>query len=277
MNTRDIDPQQDLILRAAAGDQHAFEALLLQYRAKLRSVIRRMVGHADDTDDLAQESMIHAWEAIGSFRGEASFGTWLCSIGIRQAVDHLRQQKRWRAAAQIAYGNECYKTEELQAELGAVLSDPAFIYEAEEHIAYCFTCVGRSLLPEEQAALVMREVLGMTSQEAANALGVTDSVQRHHLSSARKQMEQNFDGLCSLVNKQGVCYQCTGLRDATPASQQGGDIPEIRSLDERIQVVRRANIVDGASQSMHDLFWKRIKQIEESGLGSTNPESDCGH
>lgn len=277
MNSAHYGQQQDLVLRAIAGDQNAFEALMIEHRATLRSVVRRMVGHPEDTDDLVQESMIRAWEAIGSFRGEASFGTWLCSIGIRQAIDHLRQQKRWRAAAQIAYGNECYKTEELQAELGAVLSDPAFIYEAEEHIAYCFTCVGRSLPPEEQAVLMMREVLGMTSQEAASALGVSDSVQRHHLSSARKQMEENFDGLCSLVNKQGVCYQCTGLRDATPASQQGREIPEIHSLDERLQVVRRANIVDGASQSMHDLFWRRIKQIEELGLGSTTPESDCGH
>ena len=90
MNTMDSAPQQDLILRASAGDQHAFEALLLPHRAKLRSVIRCMVGHADDTDDLVQEAMIHAWRAIGSFRGEASFSTWLCSIIFRRKIQSVK-------------------------------------------------------------------------------------------------------------------------------------------------------------------------------------------
>lgn len=268
--------QQDLVLRAAAGDQNAFEALLLEHRPKLRAVIRRMIGHPDDTNDLVQESIIRAWEAIGSYRGEASFGTWLCSIGVRQAIDHLRKQKQWRTESQIAYSNECSKTEALGSEVMTVLSDPAFVYEATEHIAYCFTCVGRSLAPEEQAVLVLREVMGLTSGEAAKALGVTDSVLRHRLTSARNEMEQRYDGLCSLVNKRGVCYQCEGLRGATPAPQQGSAVPQVRDLDERLQVVRRANVDTGASQAMHDLFWRRTKELEDSGRGSPVAESDCG-
>jgi RNA polymerase sigma-70 factor (ECF subfamily) len=276
MNAGDIAHQQDLVLRACAGDQHAFEALLLEHRPKLRAVIRRMVGHPEDTDDLVQESIIRAWESIGSFHSDASFGTWLCSIGIRQAIDHLRKQKRWRVEAQVVYSNECFKSEELQAEVMAAFSDPAFAYEADEHIAYCFTCVGRSLRPEEQAVLVLREVMGMTAREAASALGITDSVLRHRLTSARTEMEQRYDGLCSLVNKRGVCYQCKGLRDATPAPRQGREVTQLRDLDERLEAVRRANVDDGLSQVMHDLFWRRTKELEDAGRGSPVPESDCG-
>ncbi len=270
------DEQTQQVLRAIAGDQAAFEALLMQFKPKLRAVIRRMVGHPDDTDDLVQESVIRAWESIATFRGDSTFGTWLCAIGIRQAIDHLRQQKTWRAQAQVAYSNECFKDEQLQSEVIAVFSDPAFAYEAKEHVAYCFTCVGRSLPPEQQAVLVMREVLGMTSREAASALGVTDSVMRHHLSEARREMEQRFEGLCSLVNKGGVCYQCKGLREATPVARQGGSIPIVEDLDARLAVVRQANIDSGTSQCLHDLFWRRTKDLEDSGRGSPIAETACG-
>jgi RNA polymerase sigma-70 factor (ECF subfamily) len=275
--TLDDEPSHhELILRAAAGDAAAFEALMVVFRPRLRSVIRRLVGHPDDTDDLVQESALRAWESIGSFRAESGFGTWLCAIGIRQAIDHLRRQKAWRAEAQIVYSNECFKSEELQSEVIAVCSDPAFVYEAREHIAYCFTCVGRSLAPEEQAVLVMREVLGLSGREAAHALGITDSVMRHHLASARDAMSQRFDGLCSLVNKGGVCYQCKGLREATPAERQGGAIPSVADMESRLAVVRSADIDTGASQMLHDIFWRRTKELEDSGRGSPVAETDCG-
>lgn len=136
MNDDDnLSQQYELALRAAAGNHSAFEALLLIGRPTLRGVIRRMVGHPDDTEELVQEAVLHAWESIATFRGESGFGTWLCAIGIRQALDHLRRQKAWRAEAQVVYSNECFKSEELQSEVMAVFSDPAFAYEAREHIA----------------------------------------------------------------------------------------------------------------------------------------------
>jgi RNA polymerase sigma-70 factor (ECF subfamily) len=91
-----------LVLRAAAGEREAFDALLLEHRPKLRGVIRRMVGHPEDTDELVQDSILRAWESIKSYRGDAAFGTWLCAIGLRQAIDHLRTQKQWRTESQIA-------------------------------------------------------------------------------------------------------------------------------------------------------------------------------
>ena len=276
MNDKENIPQHELTLRAAAGDQTAFDALVLEARPKLRGVIRRMVSHPEDTDELVQESVIHAWRSMSSFRGEASFGTWLCAIGIRQALDHLRRQKAWRTEAQVVYANECFKSEELQSEVMAVFANPAFAYEAKEHIAFCFTCVGRSLSPEQQAVLVMREVLGMTGREAAHALGITEPVMRHHLAAARSAMQERFEGLCSLVNKGGVCYQCKGLRDATPAERHGASIPPVETLEARLAVVRGADIDSGASQLLHDVFWRRTKELEDCGRGSAIEATECG-
>lgn len=273
---KDDDPGPELVLRAVGGDTAAFEALMIAFRRRLRGVIRRMVGHREDTDDLVQETVMRAWEAIGSFRGDAGFGTWLCAIGIRLSIDHLRRQRLWRTEAQVVYSNECFKSDELQSEVMAVFADPAFAYEAREHIAYCFTCVGRSLQPEQQAVLVMREVLGTSAREAAQALGITDSVMRHHLASARDEMQSRYEGLCSLVGKGGVCYQCKGLREATPAGRRGGAIPSVVDLHARLAVVRGADIDTGASQTLHDLFWRRTKELEDGGRGSPIAETECG-
>jgi RNA polymerase sigma-70 factor, ECF subfamily len=60
-------------------------------------------------------------------------------------------------------------------EVGAAYGASDFVYEAKEHIACCFTCVGRSLEPEEQAAVVLVEVLGLPAREAAKSMGLSES------------------------------------------------------------------------------------------------------
>lgn len=92
--------------------------------------------------------------------------------------------------------------------------------------------------------------MGMDTREAAKALEVTESMLHHHLSAARREIAQTYEGLCSLVSEQGVCYQCKGLRDA--------------------------DIDTGKSQIMHDVFWQRTKEIEDTGAGSIEPEICCG-
>jgi RNA polymerase sigma-70 factor, ECF subfamily len=262
--------------RALSGDREAFDAMIGSSLQRLRAVVRRMIGHPEDTEDVVQESLLRAWNGRTGFRQDASFATWLCAIGARAAVDHLRQRKRWRARAQVAYANACYDSPELQMEVGAAYSAPDFVYEAKEHIAYCFTCVGRSLEPGEQAALVLIEVLGLPAREAATSMGLSESSFRHVLSRARTTMEQTYEGLCSLVNKTGVCYQCKGLREAAPPGREGGPIPVMQSFEDRLDIVRRANVDSGVSQALHDLFWRRTSEVEDAGTVSDSPESGCG-
>lgn len=264
-----------LVQAFCAGDRRAFEALVKQAVRPLRAVVRRMIGHPEDTEELVQEALLRAWRGRSSFAGRARFSTWLCSIGTNLAVDHLRRAKRWRAHAQIAYANECTADETLGMEVGGVLMSDEFRYEAREHIAYCFVCVGRSLAPEQQAALVLREVLGLSNKEAATIAGVSESVLRHHLSDARSEMTQRFAGLCSLVDKTGLCWQCEGLREATPEARRGPSLPIVDSLDRRLQIVREADVDRGVSQAMHDLFWRRTAELEADERGDAT-SADCG-
>jgi len=265
-----------LIEKAVAGDRGAFDRLAGAHLVALRAVVRRIVGHPEDTADVVQDALLKAWNGLDGFQGRANFGTWLCAIGARAAIDHLRGQKRWRERAQIAYANACAQSETLGLEVFAAVSSPEFTYQAKEHIAYCFTCVGRSLPPEQQGAIVLREVMGLSNREAANTLDLSESVFRHTLSEARRTMEHAFDGLCSLVNKNGVCYQCKGLRDTAPEDRRGDLIPSVSSFDDRLAIVREANIDAGRSQPMHDVFWRRTAEVEGRGEVSDTPQTECG-
>ena len=173
--------EPDLIAKARQGDRSAFSSAVEAELPKLRRITRRMIGHPED---VLQDALIKAWSAIGSFEERSAFSTWLASIVSRAAIDHLRRQKRWRTEAQVAYANLCAGSEELSGEVMSAATSPDFAFEVREHIAYCFACVGRSLPPDEQAALVLRDVLDLSGREAANVLGVSDSVLRHRLSTA---------------------------------------------------------------------------------------------
>jgi RNA polymerase sigma-70 factor (ECF subfamily) len=264
-----------LLAHAVAGDREAFDQLIVMHLPRLRAVVRRMVGHPEDTDDVVQESLLRAWNARGTFRSDARFGTWLCAIGTHAAIDHLRSRKRWRPRAQVAYANACLEREDLGMEVGSTLGAPDFTYEVREHIAFCFSCVGRSLEPEEQAALLLTEVLELKGREAADALAMSESVFRHTLASARQRMTTTYEGLCTLVNKTGVCYQCQGLREGTHAAGRGAEPPALRTLDERIGIVRSSNVDTGISQRLHDIFWRRISEIEGRADTSVIPTMDC--
>jgi RNA polymerase sigma-70 factor (ECF subfamily) len=264
----------DLVLRAQAGDPAAFDELVEPVKSQVRNVVRKMIGHPEDSEDVVQDTLLKAWNGLGGFEERSSFATWLTSIAARTAVDFLRKQKRWRPEAQVAYANLCAQSEEMSGEVMGQFSAPDFAYEVREHISYCFTCVGRSLPPDELAVLVLRDVIDMSAREASTALGISDSVLRHRLAAARNSMQDRFEGLCSLVSKQGICYQCKGLQMIAPEDRKGGPIPDLDDFVDRCAVVR-----DSESTSMaelHNVFWRNTKEIEEQGTGSIEPDSDCG-
>jgi RNA polymerase sigma-70 factor (ECF subfamily) len=118
----------DLVVRAQQGDADAFAALVTPVKAQVRSVVRRMVGHPEDSEDILQDALLKAWHAVGSFGERSSFATWLTSIATRTAIDFLRSQKRWRPEAQVAYANLCAQSEEMSGEVLAQFGAPDFAY-----------------------------------------------------------------------------------------------------------------------------------------------------
>jgi RNA polymerase sigma-70 factor (ECF subfamily) len=160
------------------------------------------------------------------------------------------------------------------AEVAAMMARPEFSFEIREHIAFCFSCLARSLEPETQAALFLKEVIGFTAAEGASILGCSEPKFRHSLSAARSSMMAAYEGMCQLINKTGACWQCRGLRELAPPSNQGTELVRIdvkpgmavtpESLFEaRLDIVRTADLEEGRSRKLHEDFFDAVTRAEE--------------
>ncbi len=262
----------DLIEAAKAGDRRSFEVLVEPHMSGLRSLTYRLVGYREDARDLLQESMVRAWTGIRDFRSDSRFRTWLFAITTHVCLDYLRKQNRWGWDAQVEAEQECRASPSLRQEVLATLADPSFVFDVYEHIAFCFTCVARSLPPEEEVAVILREVFQFSNLEAAKIVGISESVFRHRLAAGRHAMQEAFDGLCALINKQGACYQCEGLRESTPDQRRGPTVSEIGKpgssrndrFRARVRIARDANLEGGKTRLLHDLVFSRIYRAHQN-------------
>jgi RNA polymerase sigma-70 factor (ECF subfamily) len=238
------------------------------------SYIYRMVTHRDDAEDIAQDVLVRVLEGLPSFRGASRFKTWLFGIATHVCLDHLRSKKRWRVEAQLEGEREADRDPAQIERLRGVMSQPDFIFDIRQHIAFCFSCVSRTLTPEEQAALMLREVFEFTAQEAAAMMEISEPVFRHTLSSARSRMISSYEGLCQLINKTGLCYQCRGLREITPEKHRGPDLVQIEVapglkvtpenlFDARARIAREPQFGERSMREMHDWFFEMISEREE--------------
>lgn len=256
------DPKR--IAAARRGEEGAFDALVRPLLPRLEAFALRMLAHPEDAAEAVQDALLKAHQGLSGFRGDARFGTWLFSILTRVCIDQLRARQRWRWDAQAQARAD--PSGPHHAVLGQ-LQAPDAGFEAREHIAFCFSCVSRSLPPEESAAILLREVFGFRNKEAARICGVSESVLRHRLSAGRAAMQDTFEGLCGLVSKAGVCYQCEGLRDHTPQERRGDPPPDLSgereaSFVRRLAIVRDADLEQGRAAALHRLMFRAVADTE---------------
>jgi RNA polymerase sigma-70 factor (ECF subfamily) len=270
-----LQEEAQLVEKAQLGDSLAFGSLVEPWRKPLFGYIYRMVMLRQDAEDLLQDVLVRVLEGIRTYRGEARFKSWLFGIATHVCLDHLRAKKRWRVEAQLIGEKEATADPQRVEGLTALMQQPGFSFEIREHIAFCFSCIARTLPPEEQAALMLKEVLGFTGEEAAGILGVSEPVFRHRLSAGRAKMIADYDGLCALINKTGMCYQCSGLQQAASEGHRGADLVQIEVapgiamnaenlFDARLEIVRDADLETGRTRAVHDLFYSSLAQREES-------------
>lgn len=106
----------------------------------------------------------------------------------------------------------------------------------------------------------------LSAREAAAVLDVTESVLRHHLSARCRAMQETFEGMCALRGTTGVCYQCTGFRDRTPAEWRDPELTAIAPTDtdacaqfvKRAALVRAADLKGGTARRLHDLLFQEL-------------------
>jgi RNA polymerase sigma-70 factor (ECF subfamily) len=204
--------KEEILQKALSGDIRSFQTLFAAFQTQLKSYLYRLLTDRNDVDDLTHDTFIRAFEKIASFRQDASLKTWVFKIATHLAYDHLRKLKRWPADAQDHGAHLAINTENIGQSFRVVhQTSNAGAYEMKEHIDFCFTCISKTLPIENQVALILKEIYDFPVKEICLILEKTEGVVKHLLNNSRDTMTNIFDHRCALVNKNGVCDQCSQL------------------------------------------------------------------
>lgn len=179
---------------------------------QLRSFLVRITSSVADAEDIAHDTYIKASEKINTFRGESTLRTWLFTIASNLAKDNLRVQKRWvENVTDITKAAALSNKQFFREAMNIRSTSPQGQFEAKEHIAFCFTCISKSLPLEQQLCIFLKEVYEFKVNEIVTILDSTEAMVKYYLHTGRSKMINIFDGRCALINKQGICHQCSEL------------------------------------------------------------------
>jgi len=164
----------DLVARVRAGDLDAFETLYREHAARLYTLACRMAGSPEDGEDLLQEIFLQAYRKLGSFKGDASIGTWLYRLALNHCLDYVRSRR--------AKMNKL--TETLDAE-------SSFEPTARRETPIARMDLERAVerLPEGcREAFVLHDVEGFDHREVADLLGIAEGTSKSQVFKARMKL-----------------------------------------------------------------------------------------
>lgn len=182
--------ERELVQKAQSGDQDAFAQLIRDNETRIYTLALRMTGSREDAQDLAQEAFLSAWRALSSFKGDATFSTWVYRLTSNACIDHLRKQKRRQ---------EVVQTQSLDdEERGSIdLPDRRFDPQTELERGELRAAVERGLaaLPDHQRQiLVMRELSGLSYQEISDVLQMDLGTVKSRIARARSALRKRLTG-----------------------------------------------------------------------------------
>jgi RNA polymerase sigma-70 factor (ECF subfamily) len=198
--------ERELLEAARGGDEEAYRRLVEPYRAELLAHCYRMLGSVHDAEDALQDALLRAWRGLGKFEGRSSPRTWLYRIATNTSLDAIG--RRPQRVLPIDYGPaadphdgvgrpllesvlvEPYPDEGLGLEGG--YGGPEARYELRESVELAFIAALQHLPPNQRAALVLREVLGFSAQEASESLDTTVASVNSALQRARKAVDERL-------------------------------------------------------------------------------------
>jgi RNA polymerase sigma-70 factor (ECF subfamily) len=207
MSGRPTTARESKLLEAARRrDQDAFSRLVEPHRTELHAHCYRMLGSVHDADDALQDALLRAWRGLARFEGRSSLRTWLYRITTNACIDVIsRRPKRVLPidhAPAAGPGDDLAEplTESVWIEPYADdrLEDgraaPEARYERRESVELAFTAALQHLPPTQRAALILRDVLGFSAREAAEALETTVASVNGALRRARKAAAERLPG-----------------------------------------------------------------------------------
>jgi RNA polymerase sigma-70 factor (ECF subfamily) len=176
------DEDSELVALAQAGDRAAFEELVRRHAAGLHAVIQRLVHDRQEAEEVTQEAFLRAWRGIGRFKGDARFFTWLYRIGVNEA---------WRRTSRRPRGN-AGSLEDEAIDPADARADPGAQAELNELRGALERAV-RALDPRYRTPLILRDVEGLSTAEAAAIMGLNEAAFKSRLHRARLAVRNAVD------------------------------------------------------------------------------------
>jgi RNA polymerase sigma-70 factor (ECF subfamily) len=182
---------QLLVERVQKGEKRAFDLLILKYQHRIVSLVTRYVSDSSEAQDVAQEAFIKAYRAIGRFRGESAFYTWLYRIAINTAKNWIVAKNRRPPASDIdAVDAEQYVMSSRLKET----STPESELLRDEIERTVFQTI--ATLPDDlRTAIMLREMDGMSYEEIATTMDCPIGTVRSRIFRAREAIDEKLKPL----------------------------------------------------------------------------------
>src|SRR3954452_16801672 len=191
-----------LLEAARGGDERAYREIIEQHRGELHAHCYRMLGSVHDAEDALQDAMLRAWRFLPRFDGRSSLRTWLCKIATNTALDAISSRQKRELPLDLgppsdpddgpamplveAVWVEPYPT----AAIDDGAASPEARFERRESLELAFIAAVQHLPATQRAVLILREVLGFSAKEVAEALDTTVASVNSGLQRARKSVEE---------------------------------------------------------------------------------------
>ncbi len=161
--------ERRLLIQCREGDDGAMRELYKRHSGRIYSLSMRLLGNRADADEVVQECFLKAWRNVGSFRGDASVGTWLYRIALNLCRDRFRKRKPEDEQTDVAEVRDSYRDTFAQDRIENALG---------------------KLPPRYREILVMHDVLEMRHREIADVLGIAVGTSKSQLHKSRNHMRK---------------------------------------------------------------------------------------
>ena len=184
----DAGDDQELVRRAAQGDEKAFEALVRLKRERVFWIANRIIGNEEDARDIAQSVFIRLWKVLPQYDPAQSFDTWLYRITVNLAIDQYRSRGPVKSFSPLEEREAESRAARAPATAGG---DPLASLTAAD-LRTVFERLAARLGEKQRAVFVLSQIEGMPNEEIARAMGISPSTVRNHLFQARRSLQEGL-------------------------------------------------------------------------------------
>src|ERR1700750_1925252 len=188
-STTGIDDEVAILALARQGDARAFSQLMRKYEGKIFRLAQHITQNREDAEDVLQESFMKAYEHLDQFKGDSKFYTWIVRIAVNQSLMKLRRRKTDKSVSldeQIDTGEDT-----VTREIAAWDEDPEQRFSREELGGILDDAI-EGLEPLYRSVFVLRDIEELSTEETAEALGLSIPAVKSRLLRARLQLREKL-------------------------------------------------------------------------------------